>query len=148
MARELSLAGCERGARAHRDCLWRVVARGDRARSRGGTAPDGVAEIGLPVNPIHVLDLALLLPLTLMTGVAHWKRRPFGLLFATPLLVFFAIMDCAIISMTYFMRARGVPASLAIVPVMLAGLLISGALSVLMLRDVHPPRQTLMLPPH
>jgi len=78
-----------------------------------GVAPEGVAEIGLPVNPIHVLDLALLLPLTILTGVAHWKRRPFGLLFAAPLLVFFILMDGAIISMTYSMRARGISASLA-----------------------------------
>jgi hypothetical protein len=55
----------------------------------GGTVPEGVAEIGLPVNPIHVLDLALVLPLAIVTARAHWKRQPFGLLFATPLLVFF-----------------------------------------------------------
>lgn len=104
----------------------------------GGTVPEGVVEIGLPVNPIHVLDLALVLPLAIVTARAHWKRQPFGLLFATPLLVFFAIMDCAIISMTYFMRARGVSASLAVVPVMAAGLLISVVLSVVMLRAVRP----------
>jgi hypothetical protein len=103
----------------------------------GGTAPEGVAEIGLPVNPIHVLDLAFVLPLTIVTARAHWQRRPFGLLFATPLLVFFAIMDCAIISMTYFMRGRGISTSLVVVPVMAAGLLISVVLSLLMLRGVR-----------
>lgn len=108
-----------------------------------GTVPEGVTEIGLPVNPIHVLDLALLLPLTIVTARAHWQRRPFGLLFATPLFVFFAIMDCAIISMTYFMRARGVSASLAVVPVMAAGLLISVVLSVLMLREVRATSTTM-----
>jgi hypothetical protein len=102
-----------------------------------GTAPEGVAEIGLPVNPIHVLDLAFVLPLTIVTAMAHWQRRPFGLLFAAPLLVFFAIMDCAIISMTYVMWGRGISASLAVVPMMAAGLVISVVLSVLMLRAVH-----------
>lgn len=99
-----------------------------------GSAPEGVAEIGLPVNPVHVLDLALLLPLALVAGVAHWRRRAFGLLFATPLLVFFILIDCAIIAMTFFMRARGVAASLAIVPPMAVGIVISVVLSIAMLR--------------
>jgi hypothetical protein len=77
------------------------------------------------------------LPLTIVTARAHWQRRPLGLLFAAPLLVFFAIMDCAIISMTYFMRGRGISASLAVVPMMAAGLVISVVSSVLMLRDVR-----------
>lgn len=102
-----------------------------------GTAPEGVAEIGTPVNPVHVVDLAFLLPLAIVTGIAHWKRRLFGLVFATPLMVFFVLMDAAIISMTYFMRARGVTASLGIVPVMVVGILISGALIVAMLRQVR-----------
>jgi hypothetical protein len=102
-----------------------------------GTTPEAVVESGLPVNPVHVLDLALLLPLALVTGVAHWKRRAFGLVFATPILVFFILMDCAIISMTYSMRAHGVSASLAIVPVMVVGLVISAALSVELLRHAR-----------
>jgi hypothetical protein len=102
-----------------------------------GTTPEAVVESGLPVNPVHVLDLALLLPLALVTGVAHWKRRAFGLVFATPILVFFILMDCAIISMTYSMRAHGVSASLAIVPVLVVGLVISAALSVEMLRHAR-----------
>jgi hypothetical protein len=102
-----------------------------------GSAPEGVAEIGMPVNPVHVMDLAFLLPLAIVTGIAHWKRRPFGLLFATPLLVFFILMDSAIISMTCFMRARGVTASLGIAPVMVVGILISGALIIAMLRPVR-----------
>ena len=46
-------------------------------------------------------------------------------------------MDGAIISMTYSMRARGISASLAIVPVMTVAILVSGALSAMMLRAVQ-----------
>jgi len=102
-----------------------------------GRSPDGVADIGLPVNPVHVLDLAFLLPLTFATGVAHWKRRAFGLVLATPLLVFFVLMDAAIVSMTFSMRAAGVSTSLAMVPVMVAGIAISLVLIVVMLRNAH-----------
>jgi hypothetical protein len=43
-----------------------------------GTAPEAVAEAGMPVNPVHVLDLAFLLPLAVVTGIAQWRRRAFG----------------------------------------------------------------------
>jgi hypothetical protein len=104
-----------------------------------GTAPEGVAEIGLPVNPVHVLDLAFMLPLTLVTGVAHWKRRAFGLVAATPLLVFFVLMDAAIVSMTFYMRAAGVTTTLALVPAMIVGIVISGVLAIVMLRNARAP---------
>jgi predicted branched-subunit amino acid permease len=72
-----------------------------------------------------------------VTGVAHWKRRAFGLVFATPILVCFILMPCANISKTYSMRAHGVSASLAIVRVMVVALVISAALSVEMLRHAR-----------
>jgi hypothetical protein len=99
-----------------------------------GTAPEGIAEIGMPVNPVHVLDLAFLLPLAVVTGVAHWRRRAFGLLFAPALLVFFILMGVAIISMTFVMHARGVSSSLAPVPIMGGSVLISVLLLILALR--------------
>jgi hypothetical protein len=117
-------------------CMW-VVAIVRALAS--GTAPEGVADIGLPVNPVHVLDLAFLLPLTFATGVAHWKGRAFGLVLATPLLVFFVLMDAAIISMVFYMRAAGVPTSLALEPAMVAGIAISIALTVVMLRNAYAP---------
>jgi hypothetical protein len=58
---------------------------------------------------------------------------------ATPLLVFFVLMDAAIISMIFYMRAAGVPTSLALVPAMVAGIAISIALTVVMLRNANAP---------
>lgn len=104
-----------------------------------GTSPAGVVEIGMPVNPVHVLDLAFLLPLAIVTGISHWRRRGFGLLFAPAVLVFFILMGAAIISMTFFMRARGVSSSLATVPIMGASVTISAVLLVLMLRATAAP---------
>ena len=74
---------------------------------RSGTAPKGVADTGLPVNPVHVLDLAFILPGMIVTAVAVRRRRPLGLLFAAPLLVFSAVMGVAIISMFAVEWARG-----------------------------------------
>jgi hypothetical protein len=76
-----------------------------------GTVPKSVTDIGLPVNPVHVLDLGLILPGMVITSVLLWKGRPAGFLFAVPLLVFSAIMGTGIIAMLVVMSQRGVPGS-------------------------------------
>jgi membrane protein implicated in regulation of membrane protease activity len=72
-----------------------------------GTAPLDVVEVGLPVNPVHVLDLAFVLPAMIVTAVLLWKRNPFGLFFAVPLMTFAAAMGAAIIGMSVVMNSRG-----------------------------------------
>jgi hypothetical protein len=72
-----------------------------------GTSPHGVTEVGLPVNPIHVLDLAFALPAMAVTSVSLWKNRPFGLFFAVPLMTFAVAMGAAIVAMSIVMQRRG-----------------------------------------
>ena len=43
-----------------------------------GGVPSDVTEAGLLTNPIHVLDLALVLPAAVLTGVFLARRRPWG----------------------------------------------------------------------
>jgi len=73
-----------------------------------GTAPASADEVGLPVNPIHVLDLAFALPGLVITGVLLRKRRTYGLLFAVPCATFVMLMGVAILAMAWTMAARGV----------------------------------------
>lgn len=98
-----------------------------------GTAPTGVIESGFPVNPIHVLDLALFLPATVLIGVELLRWRPLGFLFAAPILTFLALMGGAIVAMAFVMRARGfdvgwlmidIPATIAAAAAMLAFLIL------------------------
>ena len=71
------------------------------------TALKGVVEIGAPVNPVHVLDVAFILPGMIATAVSLRKRGPLGLLFAAPLLTFSAAMGVAILAMFYTAFAWG-----------------------------------------
>jgi hypothetical protein len=82
--------------------------------------PKGVTEIGAPVNPVHVLDLAFILPGMIITAAALRKRKPLGLLFAAPLLTFSAVMGVAILAMFAAERARGRATS--VVPVVVIGI--------------------------
>lgn len=79
-----------------------------------GTSPGSAAEIGMPVNPVHVLDLAFLLPGMFAAAAGLHRRRPLALLFAAPLLTFSAVMGIAILAMMLTQYTRG--ASMAVVP--------------------------------
>lgn len=76
-----------------------------------GSLPAGVADIGFAVNPVHVLDMAFILPGSLITSYLLAKKKTAGYLFAVPLLVFFVLMGAAIISMFQMMAAKGFPAA-------------------------------------
>lgn len=82
-----------------------------------GIPPKNLDEVGLFVNPVHVLDLAFVLPGMMITGILLRKHRPLGFLFAAPLLVFSAVMGTAIEFMFFFMYQRGLP--IAVVPVVI-----------------------------
>lgn len=102
-----------------------------------GRAPEAVREIGLPVNPVHVLDLAFVLPGMIIASVLLWKKRLWGFLWAAPLLVFSAIMGIAIISMSYVMDARGTPAPFSFVLTLAAVVLISLYLAYKFLKETR-----------
>ena len=72
-----------------------------------GTTPSGLTETGLWTNPVHVLDLALLLPAMIVTGVWLRRQRPWGLLLAVPMLVFAVTMGIGILVLFTLMAAEG-----------------------------------------
>lgn len=80
-----------------------------------GMPPRDVAEVGLPVNPIHVLDLAFALPAMLVTALSLRKRGLFGLVLAVPLMTFAAVMGTAIVGMSFVMQFRRLAADTDVV---------------------------------
>lgn len=70
-------------------------------------APPSLQAIGLLTNPIHVLDLSLILPGFIVTSILLFKKHAFGYLFAPVLLVFAALMDITIAVLIVVMGQRG-----------------------------------------
>lgn len=100
-----------------------------------GRAPAELAEAGLVSNPVHVLDLALVLPAMVMTAINARRGHPVARLLLTPWLVFSALIASSLVAVGLL---SGAPAAL------LAGFLLvtavsAGAASVV-LREVrnHP----------
>jgi hypothetical protein len=86
-----------------------------------GVAPASLAEAGLPTNPVHVLDLAIVLPAMLWSGVVLLRRRVLGAGVAAALLAFTILMLVAIGGMALVMRLRGISSDVAPVVITMGG---------------------------
>lgn len=76
-----------------------------------GTPPETLAEVGLPTNPVQVLDLALFLPAAALAGVLLARHRPFGYVLAPSMLVAMVLLSIGIVSLTLVVGSRGLGAA-------------------------------------
>ncbi len=64
---------------------------------RSGSLPTKLAQMQLPTNPVHVLDIALLLPLFIITGILLLRKKMLALHMAAAVLVFSVLMNLTIL---------------------------------------------------
>lgn len=83
-----------------------------------GATPKSAVDVGLWVNPVHVMDLAFILPGMLTAAVLLRRRTYNGYLLAVPLIMFAVVMGLAIVSMIAVMRARGLSDGVGPLPLM------------------------------
>jgi hypothetical protein len=94
-----------------------------------GTVPPSVAEAGVPTNPVHALDLSLVLPAHVAAGLLLLRRHPLGFVAAPVLLAFGVLMAASIGGMVVVMVLRGaapdasVAAAMGLLSVVSAGFL-------------------------
>lgn len=72
-----------------------------------GEVPTSLTEAGLWVNPIHVIDLSMVLPGFVISGVAALMGRDHGLFWLAPWLVFSVLMGSSIIAAMVLMAVAG-----------------------------------------
>ena len=101
-----------------------------------GTIPQSLAETELWVNPVHVLDLAFLLPGMIATSVLLRREEFLGNLMAVPLLVFSAAMGLGIVVNFALSAVRGLPYPLPAAVVVGAIVLLSTWVAWRFLKDV------------
>ena len=77
-----------------------------------GEVPASLAEAGLWVNPIHVIDLAVVLPGFILAGVAALQGRLHGLFWLAPWLAFSVLMGASIVAAMLLIAAAGYPGTL------------------------------------
>lgn len=71
-----------------------------------GQEPAELAAAGLVANPVHVLDLALVLPAMILTGVQARRGRPDFLLWLVPWLGFSTLMGASVAAAMVLIMAQ------------------------------------------
>lgn len=72
-----------------------------------GSVPQSLEDAGLIVNPIHVVDLSLVLPAMIITGYLLMKKNSAGIFWAAPWLAFSAFMGSSIVAAMLLMVEQG-----------------------------------------
>ncbi len=101
-----------------------------------GEVPAGVTATGLITNPVHVLDLSIVLPLVFIVGILCLKGNSLALSLAAPLLSFFTLMDITIAVLALVLYRTGVESTFTIAYVMGGHALLSIGTIVLLWRNI------------
>lgn len=72
-----------------------------------GEVPTALSATGLITNPVHVLDLSVVLPFVFIVGLMVLKGNSFGLRMAEPMIIFFVLMDVTIAVLAFLLYGRG-----------------------------------------
>jgi|LFRM01.2.fsa_nt_gb hypothetical protein len=76
--------------------------------------PKSVTENGILTNPVHVLDLSVVLPGLLITAIFLLKKKSLGFLLAPAMLMFCILMSLAIGGMVIAMRMKGIESDVSL----------------------------------
>jgi hypothetical protein len=93
-----------------------------------------LVETGLFTNPVHVIDLAFVLPAHILAGLMIWRRHHAGELFAPIVLAFGVLMSASIGGMMVVMHAMGAEAAMPVTIAMFVVAAITAALLARVLR--------------
>jgi len=80
-----------------------------------GARPQSLVDMGLPTNPVHILDLGFFLPAVIATGVLLLKRTPFAHTLAPSLIVFLVLTGVPILLTPAVQAVRGETAAWGVV---------------------------------
>lgn len=78
------------------------------------SVPQAILETGLLSNPVHVIDLAILLPAFIITAVFLFKKRYFGLALTPVMLMFCVLMNIAIGAAVILLGIYGFPSDMSL----------------------------------
>jgi hypothetical protein len=102
----------------------------------GHTVPPSITEGGILTNPVHVLDLSIVLPAFIITAVLLWKKKPLGLVLAPAMLAFCILMSAAISILIFVMKFKGLAGDLSLTIIFDIIALVSTVLLIRVLKSI------------
>ena len=103
-----------------------------------GVLPQAVRDTGWPNNPIYVLDLAFVVPLSMLTGIRLLRNEVTAARLALPLLVFIALLSAGVLSITAFAAIDGQPLAVAEAAIFVVTTVVAAALAWMTLNPQTP----------
>jgi hypothetical protein len=100
------------------------------------TTPAIIIETGLLTNPVHVLDLSIILPAFIIMGIYLLRKKYLGLLLAPAILVFSILMNITIGFMAVLLKIKGLEENLSVTVIMGVFILISLFFLITYLRNI------------
>jgi len=98
--------------------------------------PKSITENGILTNPVHVLDLSIVLPGLLITAIFLLKKKSLGFLLAPAMLMFCILMSLAISGMVIAMRMKGIESDVSLTIVFGVITLMSTIILVMFLKNI------------
>lgn len=95
------------------------------AAMREGKVPQALIDSGIPTNPVHVNDIALLLPAMFIAGWNLWKGNVTGRVMAPALLFFSGLMSLTIAGIFYGLYENGLASDPGMIWVMILQSMVS-----------------------
>jgi hypothetical protein len=92
--------------------------------------PSSLKDTGLWVNPVHVIDLSIVLPGMIITGRNLLKRNEKTTIFAIPWLTFSVLMGSSILATLFMMNIQDVN---SLVPIIMVGSIVLSSFVVLLI---------------
>jgi hypothetical protein len=105
---------------------------------KSGKIPEGLVSTGLITNPVHVLDLAIVLPLVFIVGLFVLRQNRFAIRLAPVLIFFFVLMDITIAVLSWLLFQRGLESDYSVAVIMAIHAVLSiGVVSLLISKTVY-----------
>jgi hypothetical protein len=76
--------------------------------------PQSLIETGLLTNPVHVIDISILLPGMILLAISLFRRMPAAFLLTPVALVFCVLMDISIGGLVIVMKLKGIAQNLTV----------------------------------
>jgi hypothetical protein len=102
------------------------------------TVPSEVSDYNLPVNPVHVIDLAIALPGLILGAILLWRGMTMGYIIASVALVFMIFLTLALAAMVVMLFLREVSEDMTVAIVFGVLSIASLVFAVLLFRKVKP----------
>lgn len=104
------------------------------------SVPQSVSDYNLLVNPVHVLDIAIVLPGLIISALSLLKKKQAGFIFAPIFLVFILLLGMALIAMGIMLKVKGISEDLSIAVIFSILAIINFILLFIFIKAIKPQK--------